>query len=79
MRIADRWFERQGFDDGIARLWEPHVHPLARCNVWHLRGRERDLIVDTGLGVASVRDVPGREQARHLTLRRTRHGRDQWR
>jgi glyoxylase-like metal-dependent hydrolase (beta-lactamase superfamily II) len=31
------------------------VHPFLRCNIWHVRGRERDLLVDTGLGVASLR------------------------
>jgi glyoxylase-like metal-dependent hydrolase (beta-lactamase superfamily II) len=54
MKIADRWWERQSFSDGITKLWEPHVHPLVRCNVWHVKGRDRDLIVDTGMGVAPV-------------------------
>lgn len=56
LRVADRWFERETFPDGVTRLWERHVHPLVRCNIFHVRGRDRDLIVDTGLGVASVRD-----------------------
>lgn len=54
LRVADRWWKRQDFDNGITRLYEPHVHPLIRCNVWHVRGRDRDLVVDTGLGIASV-------------------------
>jgi glyoxylase-like metal-dependent hydrolase (beta-lactamase superfamily II) len=54
MRVADRWWERRNFENGITQLWEPHVHPLVRCNVWHVRGRDRDLVVDTGIGVASV-------------------------
>jgi len=57
MRIAERWFERQSFSDGVTRLLEPHVHPLLRCNIWHVRGRDRDLVIDTGLGVAPVRDA----------------------
>ena len=56
MRIASRWFERKTVEDGLTLLWEPHVHALLRCNIWHLRGRDRDLLVDTGLGVASLRD-----------------------
>lgn len=56
MRIADRWFERKTVDADLTLLWEPHVHPLLRCNIWHLRGRDRDLLVDTGLGVAPLRD-----------------------
>jgi glyoxylase-like metal-dependent hydrolase (beta-lactamase superfamily II) len=35
-------------------LWEPHVHRLLRCNIWHLRGRDRDVFVDTGVGVCSL-------------------------
>ena len=54
MKIADRWWERKSFSDGITQLWEPHVHSLVRCNVWHVRGRDRDLVVDTGIGVASL-------------------------
>jgi len=38
-------------------LWEPHVDPLGRCNIWHVRGRDRDLFVDSGIGVASLRDA----------------------
>jgi glyoxylase-like metal-dependent hydrolase (beta-lactamase superfamily II) len=34
---------------------------LIRCNIWHVRGRDRDLVIDTGLGMASLR-----EAARHL-------------
>jgi len=56
MRIANTWWQRQRFEDGVTRLFEPHVHPLVRCNVWHVRGRDRDLLVDTGLGVASIRE-----------------------
>ena len=42
-------------DGDLTLIWEPHVHPLLRCNIWHLRGREADLLVDTGLGVTSLR------------------------
>lgn len=56
LRVADRWFDRLTHDDGITQLWEPAVHPLIRCNIWHVRGRDADLIVDTGVGLASLRD-----------------------
>ncbi len=52
--IADRWFERRAVDDGISLWWESHVVPLMRCNIWHVRGRDRDLVIDTGMGVASL-------------------------
>jgi glyoxylase-like metal-dependent hydrolase (beta-lactamase superfamily II) len=56
-RIAERWFERRRIDDDITLLWEPHVDPLIRCNIWHVRGRDRDMLIDTGLGISSLRDA----------------------
>lgn len=55
--ITDRWFERRAVDADLTLIWEPHVDPLLRCNIWHLRGRDVDLLVDTGLGVASLREA----------------------
>jgi glyoxylase-like metal-dependent hydrolase (beta-lactamase superfamily II) len=55
--IADHWFERTRIDDAITLLIEPHVNALLQCNIWHVRGRDRDLLVDTGLGVASLADA----------------------
>ena len=52
--VALQWFSRRSIGDGVTLLWEPHVHPLLRCNIWHVRGRDADLLVDTGLGVASL-------------------------
>jgi glyoxylase-like metal-dependent hydrolase (beta-lactamase superfamily II) len=52
--VVDPWFARRRIDDTITLLWEPHVDPLIRCNIWHVRGRDRDLLVDTGLGVGGL-------------------------
>lgn len=52
--VATHWFERLRVDDDITLLWEPHVVPLMRCNIWHVRGTDRDLVVDTGMGIASL-------------------------
>jgi glyoxylase-like metal-dependent hydrolase (beta-lactamase superfamily II) len=56
MRLADRWFQRKRISDDMTLLWEPHVHPLLRCNIWHIAGRDQDLLIDTGVGVASLAD-----------------------
>jgi glyoxylase-like metal-dependent hydrolase (beta-lactamase superfamily II) len=34
---------------------EPHVHELLQANTWLIRGYDRDLLFDCGLGVASLR------------------------
>ncbi|MCY1286728.1 Hydroxyacylglutathione hydrolase [compost metagenome] len=57
LKIAARWFERTSLADGVTLLWEPHVHPMLRCNIWHVRGRDRDLLIDTGMGIASLREA----------------------
>lgn len=54
--IADRWFDRKRIDDAITLLWEPHVVPLMQCNIWHVAGRDHDLVIDTGMGVARLTD-----------------------
>ena len=57
MQIADRWFEFERVADGITRIWEPHVIRVMQCNIWHVRGRDRDLIIDTGMGIASLAEA----------------------
>ena len=73
--VTDRWFERTRVDDAISLLWEPHVVPLMRCNIWHVRGRDRDLLVDTGMGLASIVDPPADLFDRPVTAVAT-HGHD---
>lgn len=57
MRIAtpETWYEVKSLADGVTHICEPHVKPFYRCNVWHVRGRQRDLLVDSGMGVVSLR------------------------
>jgi glyoxylase-like metal-dependent hydrolase (beta-lactamase superfamily II) len=55
--IAEHWFRRETFADGVTLLSETYVDPFARCNVWHVRGKNRDLVVDTGLGLCSLREA----------------------
>ena len=44
-------------DDAITLITEPYVTQLIRCNIWHLRGAGRDMVVDSGLGIASLRQA----------------------
>lgn len=52
---TEPWFRTRPVGPHLDRIDEPHVDDLLRANIWHLRGRDRDLVVDTGLGVASLR------------------------
>ncbi len=56
MKLADRWFERQTISDEITLIREPYVDELLRCNIWHVKGRDYDLLVDTGMGICSLKD-----------------------
>lgn len=55
MHVAERWFEHETVGDGVIRITEPHVDPFLRANIFLVRGSERDLLVDAGLGLASLR------------------------
>jgi glyoxylase-like metal-dependent hydrolase (beta-lactamase superfamily II) len=55
--VARDWFSVTWVTGSIAMLTEPHVDELLRANLWYVRGRERDLLVDTGNGVAPLRPV----------------------
>jgi glyoxylase-like metal-dependent hydrolase (beta-lactamase superfamily II) len=57
--VADRWFKSEKVNDWLGLITEPHVDEFLRCNIWHLRGADRDVVVDAGLGVHSLRaEVP---------------------
>lgn len=49
--IAQDWYEVLHVGGGISLIREKHVAPWLRCNIWHVRGRDHDLIIDTGMGL----------------------------
>jgi glyoxylase-like metal-dependent hydrolase (beta-lactamase superfamily II) len=57
MRIAtaESWYETTPLGEGVTHIHEPFIHPFYRCNIWHVRGRDRDLLIDSGMGVVSLR------------------------
>jgi predicted signal transduction protein with EAL and GGDEF domain len=57
LRVADHWYDTRKLTNELTLIYEPHVHPFLRCNIWHLRGRDKDLLVDTGLGVSSLKNA----------------------
>jgi glyoxylase-like metal-dependent hydrolase (beta-lactamase superfamily II) len=57
LRVADVWFEVTPRNDGVTHITEPYVHAVWRSNVWHVRGRDADMLVDSGMGIAPLRDA----------------------
>jgi glyoxylase-like metal-dependent hydrolase (beta-lactamase superfamily II) len=56
MDVADRWFSvEEVVGDGVLLITEPHALPLIRANLFLVRGRDRDLLIDSGLGIGSLR------------------------
>jgi glyoxylase-like metal-dependent hydrolase (beta-lactamase superfamily II) len=52
---AENWYRTAPAGDGITHIWEPHIKEFYRCNIWHVRGRAHDMLVDSGMGVVSLR------------------------
>jgi glyoxylase-like metal-dependent hydrolase (beta-lactamase superfamily II) len=52
--VVDRWFDVGDMGDGVTSITEPYVDPLLASNVWHVRGLERDLVIDTANGFGDL-------------------------
>ncbi len=51
----ENWYRTTAHSDGITLIDEPWIKPFFRCNLWHVRGSQRDLLVDFGLGAVPLR------------------------
>ena len=49
------WFTQAEVDGDVIRIVEPHVNELVSANFWWLRGNDRDIVIDAGLGVVALR------------------------
>ncbi|MEU4238884.1 MBL fold metallo-hydrolase [Actinoplanes sp. NPDC026619] len=57
--MAD-WYSQADAGVGVVRISEPHVNELLSANLWWLRGDDRDIVIDAGLGVVALREaIPG--------------------
>lgn len=56
VRVKDfaEWYESVPLADGVTHIFEPHIKPFYRCNIWHVRGRDRSVLFDSGLGAVSL-------------------------
>ena len=49
--VAEHWYAITPMDAQILCIREVHVDPYVAGDIWLVRGAERDLVVDTGLGI----------------------------
>jgi len=52
---ADSWYAIEWHREDVLRIWEPHVNRLLRANMFLIKGRSRDLLVDAGMGIVSLK------------------------
>ncbi|MDJ1009254.1 MAG: MBL fold metallo-hydrolase, partial [Paracoccaceae bacterium] len=54
---ARDWYGLQSAEERIWCLTEPHVHPIFSANIFLVLGRDADLVIDAGMGIAPLRPV----------------------
>ncbi len=52
--------------DRVSLIQETGVASFMRCNIWHVRGRDYDLVIDTGMGLSPLKDWLLRETDRPI-------------
>ncbi len=53
--VCESWFSTQRIRDDLYLITEPHYYWYNRANLWLIKGQNQDLLIDTGLGVSSLR------------------------
>lgn len=66
--VAETWFDARKIDADTTVIIEPHIHVLEQANMFLVEGSDRDMILDTGMGVIpfkpyldSLRQDPDKE------------------
>ena len=60
----DPWFEVIQLSSDLFRITEPRCHRWVRANCFLILGRERDILVDSGMGIAALRPIIDRLSSR---------------
>ncbi len=58
--IADPWYDTARLTPSLWLITEPHVHPIFSANMHLVLGRDADLLIDSGMGVAPLRPLVDR-------------------
>ena len=49
-------FKTLRLSERVSLIQETGVASCLRCNIWHVRGRDHDLVIDTGMGLDPLKD-----------------------
>ncbi len=55
--VAETWYKTEQLSSRLWLITEPHVHPIFSANMHLVLGRDADLLIDSGMGVAPLRPV----------------------
>ncbi|MFT5663021.1 MAG: glyoxylase-like metal-dependent hydrolase (beta-lactamase superfamily II) [Gammaproteobacteria bacterium] len=55
MMSINQWYEVTTFSDGVSLIREKYVADWLRCNIWHIRGINCDLLIDSGMGLRPLK------------------------
>lgn len=50
------WYRIETVGNDVTAISEPYIKAFYRCNIWHVRGSKSDMLVDSGMGVVSLRE-----------------------
>ena len=53
--MINDWYEIHKISEGVSLIREKHVANWLRCNIWHVRGNNFDLLIDTGMGLRPLK------------------------
>lgn len=53
--VDSQWYRSTRLDDRLWLITEPRVHPIFSANMHLVLGQDRDLLIDSGMGVAPLR------------------------
>lgn len=55
--VAETWYRTDRLDLRTYVITEPHVHPIYSANIHLVLGRDADLLIDSGMGIAPLKTV----------------------
>lgn len=55
LTTAGIWFLLEDYGNDVVRITEPHVEEFVRSNAWFIKGRDLDVLIDCGTGIASMK------------------------
>jgi glyoxylase-like metal-dependent hydrolase (beta-lactamase superfamily II) len=62
------WYTVKPLADGVSLIRERHAQAWMRCNIWHIQGRDRDLLIDSGMGLRPLKTEVVALRERPVTL-----------